>query len=636
MSRFRLLHVIFLGALFLVATFAGAATAGEGIAWENWGTKAFERARAENKMIFVDVGTEWCSACNTMSDTSYKTPEVHALLKKHFVSIHVDAEAEPDIGERYGFWGWPALVFMNPKGEHVHFVRGNMVPKDFIWLLNLLGERFENGKLKQVDFKIDLARKSVDAPLVKMITMARSAMDRFYDRDNGGWGRPKMPFHDHVQQALWRGHTSDPVWKERAIKTAQQNAKLLDPIWGGVFFGAASPAWTNLIHERRTEHQASAIFNFAEAYAASGDDKWLRHTESVIGLLDKSFRTADGVYFTSQEMRVEGSNVSPHAYFAKSDAERQAIGLPRIDTTVYADINAKLAMALARLYEASRDKKHLERALAIGNQLRAAHTQEGWVRQILKPSKDNPGRLRDLAKTVNEHTYLRAQAFSGLAYLRLYRVTGDAKWFDAANELGAAMNSTLWYEPDENAADADTGAAFLGSSREVTLPNGQKVSDRPLVDNAAAAEFLLRLAAYGNGKLEKTTLDLYQSRAETALRSTSDAELVSDNGQFIGQYVLALHALKDEFIEVSVVCADLEVKECKSLHSQALHDVNHVRKLVKLETPGRYPDTGEPSAFVCTSKVCSNPLAASDPDISNQMSAFMARLDGIARDAEKR
>lgn len=625
----------FLGVLFLVASFAGAVSAGEGIAWETWGTKAFEKARSENKLIFVDVGTEWCSACNTMSDTSYKNAEVHALLKKHFIAIHVDAEAEPDIGERYGFWGWPALVFMTPKGEHVHFVRGNMLPKDFIWLLNLLSERFESGKLKEVDFKIDLARKSVDEPLDKMVTTARKAMDRFYDTENGGWGRPKMPFHDHVQQALWRSRTSDPVWKERALKTAQQNEKLLDPVWGGVFFGAASPTWTNLIHERRTEHQASAIFNFAEAYAASGDEKWLKHAASVIGLLDKSFKMIEGAYYTSQEMRVEGSDVSPHAYFAMSDAERRAVGLPRIDTTVYADINAKLAMALARLYEASRDRAHLERALAIGSQLRAAHTPQGWVKQILSPSKDALGRIRELAGNVNEHVYLRAQAFTGLAYLRLYRVTGDAQWYDNAAALALAMDQTLWYEPGAGAADEGTGAAYLGSSREVLLPNGQKVADRPLVDNAAAAEFLLRLAAYGNGKLAQDKLDRFRRRAETALRSTSDTELVSDNGQFIGQYVLALHALRDEFIEVSVVCAETGSDACKALHVRALHDVNHVRKLVKVEKPGRYPDIGEPSAFVCTSKLCSNPLAGSEPDVAAQMEAFMERLDDISRQAGK-
>lgn len=618
-----------LGAVFLLLP-KQIAIAKDGIDWKPWGTAAFDKAKAENRLIFVDVGTEWCSACNTMSETTYQEKKVHKLLAEHFVAIHVDAEADPDVGERYGFWGWPALVFMTPKGEHVHFVRGNMLAEDFVWLLNLMKDRFADGKLEEVNFKIDLARKPVSSPLDAMVKNARSHIDAFYDEENDGWGRMKMPFHDLVQQALWRGRTSDPVWRERALNTARKMERLRDPVWGGIFFGA-SGNWSGLIHERRTEHQASAIFMFAEAYAATGDKRWLKNAERVIGFLDTMFKSRDGAYFTSQEMEVDGADVSPHAYFAKGDAERRKIGLPRIDTTIYADINGKLAMALARLYEASRDQAHLERALRIGHQLAAAHAPQGWVRQILAPSRDANTRLRVLPDGSNEYAYLRAQAFTGLAYLRLYRATGDDQWFKAAHGLGKAMLKTLWYEPASSSPDAETGPAFLGSNRDVLKPNGDRITDRPLVDNAAAAEFLLRLASYGNGKLKSEELALYRTRAETALRGVSDAELLKDSGLFTGQYVLALHVLRDEFIEVTVVCNGAHPIKCSQLHKTALHDVNHARKLVKIEKPGRYPDTGEPSAFVCTSKLCSNPLAASDPDAGKAMREFMVRLDDISR-----
>ena len=171
-----------------------------------------------------------------MEAGSYQNAEVKRLLAKHFVPIHVDAEAEPDVGERYGFWGWPALVFMTPGGDHVHFVRGFMIPDDFVWLLNLLVDRSKKGELKKVDFAIDLARKPVEGPLDTMIASARKALDEFYDKENGGWGRPKMPFHDLVQQALWRGHTSDGVWTERGLTTAKLTERLVDPVWGRGLF----------------------------------------------------------------------------------------------------------------------------------------------------------------------------------------------------------------------------------------------------------------------------------------------------------------------------------------------------------------------------------------------------------------
>ena len=280
------------------------------------------------------------------------------------------------------------------------------------------------------------------------------------------------------------------------------------------------------------------------------------------------------------------------------------------------------------------DDAHLARALAIGKRLRAAHVSDGWIRQILVPSADADARIRTLAHDVNEHAYLRAQAFAGLAYLRLHRATGDKEWYDAALGLGDAMIETLWHEPASAGDVAGTGAAFLGSSRRVVQPDGRPILDRPLVDNGAAAEFLIRLATYGKGRLEQSRIDRYLKLAERALRGTSDAALISDNGRFIGQYVLALHALRDEFIEVSVVCADTQSQGCRRLHARALHDVNHARKLVKIESPGRYPDMGQPSAFVCTSKLCSEPIGEKSGSPSERIAAFMARLDALARDAE--
>ena len=178
------------------------------IEWHSWSSATFAKAKAENKLIFIDVGTEWCSACNAMDEGSYKNVRVHELLRKNYIAIHVDAEAEPDIGERYGFWGWPALVFMKPNGDHVHFVRGYMFPKDFIWLLNLLQERREKGELVKRQINVDLKAPPVTGPLDGIVSTARTNADRYYDEKYGGWGRARMASDGLVRQALWRARAS--------------------------------------------------------------------------------------------------------------------------------------------------------------------------------------------------------------------------------------------------------------------------------------------------------------------------------------------------------------------------------------------------------------------------------------------
>ena len=631
--RFRL-YTLSLAILFAIFVPALPKSVLAEINWQTWSDAAFQRAARDNKIIFVDVGTEWCSACNAMKAGSYQDPRVHKLLNAHFVAIHVDAEAEPDIGERYGFWGWPALVFMTPKGEHVHFVRGYMLPKDFVWLLNMLKERQTKGTLKPVDVAVDLRAKPATNPLDEIVKTARASLDRFYDSKNSGWGRPKMPFHDLVEQAIWRGHASkDTDWKTHALATARQTIKLMDPTWGGVFFGAFRPNWTGIIHERRTEHQASAMIIFARAYELTRDKMWLDQADRVTALLEGMLKSGPGTYVTSQEQEPAGDaeKLSPSDYFAKSDAERRAIGLPQIDTTVYADINAKVAIAYATLFEAGRKRDHLARALEVGEKLLAARDPAGWVRQLVKPPS-HQARLRKLPSDINSHVYLRAQAFSGLAFLRLYRATTDTKWLDAAKQLADLMNSLLWYAPDEK-SEKSGGPGYLASSRRVTMPTGQLIRDRPLVDNGAAAELLVRLATYGKGRFADGTVNKMRQRAEVALRSSSNPRFMRENDRFIGQFVFALHALRDEFIDVTVVCKDRTSEACQDLHRRALHDVLHIRKIVKIQKPGRYPDLGAPTAFVCTSRLCSDPIRADDGRAAEKMKAFMQRLDQLSRDS---
>ena len=46
----------------------------ESIDWQLWDRWSFERARAENKLIFVDVGTQWCTACKWMHEVTLSDP----------------------------------------------------------------------------------------------------------------------------------------------------------------------------------------------------------------------------------------------------------------------------------------------------------------------------------------------------------------------------------------------------------------------------------------------------------------------------------------------------------------------------------------------------------------------------------
>lgn len=66
-----------------------------------WGDEAFEKARAENKLIFLSVGYSTCHWCHVMEHESFENPDIAAIMNEHYVNIKVDREERPDVDQLY-------------------------------------------------------------------------------------------------------------------------------------------------------------------------------------------------------------------------------------------------------------------------------------------------------------------------------------------------------------------------------------------------------------------------------------------------------------------------------------------------------------------------------------------------------
>ncbi len=75
------------------------AWADEGIRWQAWSASAFSQAKANGRLILINVGHEGCTACLYMEKNTFSDPDVIKLVNDNFVAIQVDSEARPDIGE---------------------------------------------------------------------------------------------------------------------------------------------------------------------------------------------------------------------------------------------------------------------------------------------------------------------------------------------------------------------------------------------------------------------------------------------------------------------------------------------------------------------------------------------------------
>ena len=279
-----------------------APPAAPAIAWQAWSADAFAQAQREDRMIIVDVGIEGCTACRWMEQKTYGNADVAALIDEHFVAISVDAEARPDIGERYEYWAWPATIFMSPDGEQVLAIRGNKLPKNFLPILQQLIEAKRAGTLTGDNKQpITAPPRVLDGPLEELRKNVVARMDKSFDAKLGGWGTMKSPAKAHLRHAFLRAHArGETAWRDHGLRTLEGMTGLIDPEWGGVFV-ASFEGWNKPVPEKRIAGQAAALHGFATAYRVSGDARWKAHAAAVTRYVESTLQADDGTFYTSQE-----------------------------------------------------------------------------------------------------------------------------------------------------------------------------------------------------------------------------------------------------------------------------------------------------------------------------------------------
>jgi uncharacterized protein YyaL (SSP411 family) len=185
--------------------------------WFAWNDEAFEKARAENKPVFLSVGYSTCHWCHVMERESFEDERVGNFLNEHFVSIKVDREERPDVDKIYmtfvqsttGSGGWPMNVFLTP--ELKPFFGGTYFPPDashgrpgFLQLLQQISRLWEErrGEIAASAGEIHARLEAATAnpaesnlPLTaEVLKNAAEFFKNIYDAQNGGFGgAPKFP-----------------------------------------------------------------------------------------------------------------------------------------------------------------------------------------------------------------------------------------------------------------------------------------------------------------------------------------------------------------------------------------------------------------------------------------------------------
>ena len=558
--------------------------------WQAWTPESFATAARERRILLVNVAASWCHWCHVMDHETYADPQVAALLRDHFMPIRVDADARPDLAERYAEWGWPATAVLTSDARPVLELRGFQDPGEFAALLRQLVAEQRAGTLQgRREAPVSPPRNT---DLVALRRAAEAQLDAAYDDKLGGWGRKqKYPLAALDELSLLRARVfAAPEWQARALTTIAAELQLIDPVWGGMYQYSVGGTWDDPHFEKIGAIQAGALESLARAHHRTGEARWRSAAHQQRGYILGPMQHPDGGFFTSQDADLQRDGQPPVPgpdYYAKDDAHRRALGIPRIDLHRYADINGRVISALCQLYasvpgpDGGPDSEALAAALRAGERLIAAHRDpSGGFRH----DADDRGPL-----------HLRDQAAVGRALLALHRVTGDERWLVHALELATYMQSAL--------ADRERGGFFAHSPDPDAV--GVFAERRtPIEDNGMAARFLLELHRQRDHLPTPSPL---AELAIAALRAVSDPKALAEEGRMLGQYTLALAEATFTPVDVTVV-GNPGDPALLALHRAAL-GLDDPRTILSVSPPGaRYPDIGAAAVYLCTDAACSTPI----------------------------
>ena len=266
-------------------------------------------------------------------------------------------------------------------------------------------------------------------------------MESFYDEKEGGFGTfQKAPLGWNNAYLLRRARDSKVAEEARAKDrarvtfTLEKQAKLIDPVWGGIYQYSDGATWESPHYEKLMTFQAPAIENYAELYALTKDPTALVRARAMKVYLTSHLREND-LFGATQDADLNAHEpnkpyMTGHAFYALDDRGRRSLGEPRVERRAYPRENGLAVAALVTYAECTGDRAAETEALSTAKKLLATHL--------------GPGGLAHEAAKEPALFHLADAAVFGFALVRLYERTKDPALLSGALLVRDALLRTMW------------------------------------------------------------------------------------------------------------------------------------------------------------------------------------------------
>jgi uncharacterized protein YyaL (SSP411 family) len=296
--------------------------------WYPWGEEAFEKARREQKPIFLSVGYSTCHWCHVMERESFSDLSIAEIMNKYYVSIKVDREERPDIDRIYMTYvqattsggGWPMSVFLTPDLKP--FFGGTYFPPDdrygrlgFRSLLLRIEEAWQKDRDKITQSASHFAQfleraanteagegRDLQEPVLRK---TYDEIKASYDPVYGGFGgAPKFPRPVTFNFLMrYYARTAQKETLEMALNTLRAMARggVHDHLGGGFHRYATDAEWHVPHFEKMLYDQAQLAVAYVEAYQATRDRFFADTARDVLEYVLGDMRSPEGGFYSAED-----------------------------------------------------------------------------------------------------------------------------------------------------------------------------------------------------------------------------------------------------------------------------------------------------------------------------------------------
>ena len=299
--------------------------------WYPWCEEAFQRAKQEDKPVFLSIGYSTCHWCHVMAHESFEDRQVAEILNRNFISVKVDREERPDVDAVYmqvctaitGSGGWPLTIIMTP--EQKPFFAATYLPKNntfrqtgLLPLLHAVAERWKDGREELVrtgdDITAFLSRQKVEKssfPCEEDLKRAAKQLADSYDEEYGGFGSaPKFPSaHNLIFLLRYAALSGDKSARRQVENTLRQMYKggIYDHFGGGFARYSTDREWLAPHFEKTLYDNALLALAYTEAWQDGHMALYRQVAEDTLDYCLRELQHEKGGFFSGQDADSEDS-----------------------------------------------------------------------------------------------------------------------------------------------------------------------------------------------------------------------------------------------------------------------------------------------------------------------------------------